>query len=288
MCKINPLIHEFGPTIMRNMFQLLLLTVVMCSAFGCAGAQPVKPLQALLITGGCCHDYKFQSEKLTTGSSALANIQWTVMLDPRTGTEGEIDLYDKPDWAAPYDVVVHNECFANTADPEYIRKITKAHRANVPAVVIHCAMHTYRAAEIDDWRQFLGVTSRRHDHQSEYPVNLTDAGRKHPIMQNFPDGWKTPKDELYVIEKLWGNATPLATSTSEKDGKSYPTFWTNMYGQSRVFGTTYGHGNATFEDPVFIKTVTKGILWAAGKLDDDGMPAKGYMAACEHCEMKSN
>ena len=69
--------------------------------------------------------------------------------------------------------------FANTADPEYIRRITAAHRAGVPAVVIHCAMHTYRAAEIDDWRELLGVTSRHHEHQSEYVVS--NAMPEHPI-----------------------------------------------------------------------------------------------------------
>ena len=32
-------------------------------------------------------------------------------------------------------------------------------------------------------------------------------------------------------------------------------------------GTTYGHSDATFDDPVFIRMLARGILWAAGKED---------------------
>ena len=46
-----------------------------------------------------------------------------------------------------------------SSDPAYIRKITAAHKGGVPAMVIHCSMHSYRAAEVDDWREFLGVTA---------------------------------------------------------------------------------------------------------------------------------
>jgi len=44
--------------------------------------------------------------------------------------------------------------------------------------------------------------------------------------------------------------------------------WTNQYGKARVFGTTYGHSDATFSDPVFLKLVARGLLWASGELED--------------------
>lgn len=124
-------------------------------------------------------------------------------------------------------------------------------------------MHTYRDAAIDDWREFLGVTSRRHDHQSRYPVKV--VAEDHPIMDGYPRDHVTAMDELYIIEKLWPNATALATSVSEADGNAYPVIWTNQYGKARVFGTTYGHSNETFEDDVFLKTLVQGTRWAAGK-----------------------
>ncbi|MEO6245384.1 MAG: ThuA domain-containing protein [Opitutaceae bacterium] len=221
------------------------------------------PVRALLITGGCCHDYELQAKAFVEGSKKYGDIQWTVVNEGGKTTRGQIALYDNPDWGKPYDVVVHNECFADTADPVYIRKITAAHKACKPAVVIHCAMHTYRAATIDDWREFLGVTSRRHDHQSNYAVKVLAA--KHPALRDFPADWKTPMDELYVIEKMWPTTKALATSKSEKDGKDYPVIWTSDYHGARVFGTTYGHSNATWQDPVFIGLVSRGLLWAAGR-----------------------
>lgn len=232
---------------------------------GCATSDrsAAKPLRALLITGGCCHNYPFQSAQLTNAVSRFGNVNWTVVNEGGSGTRAMIPLYDHPDWAQNYDVVVHNECFADTQEPAYLRRITAAHHAGKPAVVIHCAMHTYRATDVDDWREFLGVTSRRHDHQSRYPVKTVES--RHPIMKGVPGNWVTAKDELYVIEKLWPNARALATSVSELDGKAYPVAWVNQYGRARVFGTTYGHSDDTFRDPVFLEMVSRGLFWVAAR-----------------------
>lgn len=230
-----------------------------------ASAQaPAKPLRALLITGGCCHNYAFQSQALKDGVAKHAKVEWTIVNEGGTGTRAQIDLYNDLDWAHGFDVVVHNECFASTDSPDYIKSITSVHKSGVPAVVIHCAMHTYRSAKIDDWREFLGVTSRRHDHQSRYPVKVTQPD--HPVMKGFPENWVTPMDELYIVDKLWPNATALAVSKSERDEKNHPVFWVNQYGKARVFGTTYGHSDDTFRDPVFLDVVSRGLLWAAGRL----------------------
>ncbi len=236
--------------------------------FGChtSPRSAQRPLRALLVTGGCCHNYPLQAAALTNAVGALTKVEWKIVNEGGNGTRAQISLYDDPNWARGFDVVVHNECFADTTDTNYIRRITAAHRAGVPAVVIHCAMHTYRATGVDDWREFLGVTSRRHDHQSRYEVKKIEPA--HSIVKNIPDGWKTPMDELYVIEKLWPKARALATSVSEKDGKTYPVAWINQFGTARVFGTTYGHSDATFGDPVFLNYVSRGVLWAAGRLDE--------------------
>lgn len=223
-----------------------------------------EPLKALLITGGCCHNYAFQAEALTEGVNKSVAVQWTVINEGGRGTRAQIPLYDKADWAKGYDVVVHNECFADTADEDYIRRIVAGHAAGgTPAVVVHCAMHSYRAAAIDDWREFLGVTSRRHDHQSRYPVKL--VAPEHPAIAGFRTDWVTPMDELYIVEKVWPGTTVLAVSPSERDGKEHAVVWTNHYRGTRVFGTTYGHSDDTFRDPAFIDLLTRGVLWATGR-----------------------
>ena len=241
---------------------LLLLTAIVVTASTSVRADDAKELKVLLITGGCCHDYDFQSRQLQKAAADRGvKVKWTVVKEGGNGTKGKIDLYSKADWAKGCDVVIHNECFANTTDEDYIRSITKAHYDGANAVVIHCAMHTYRATKIDDWRQMLGVTSRRHDHKSNYVVK--NVKPDHPAMKAFPKEWTTPKDELYIIEKVWPDTEILATSVSERDGKLHPTIWAHKYGKARVFGTTYGHSNETFEDKVFLDYVINGMIWAA-------------------------
>ena len=43
-----------------------------------------------------------------------------------------------------------------------------------------------------------------------------------------------------------------------------------------MFSTTIGHNNATVEDARYLDLVTRGLLRACGKLDDNGQPAAGY------------
>lgn len=252
----------------RGFFSTLFILAGLLSSTGLAlsaKAADKKPLRILLITGGCCHNYPFQTQALKEAVGKLATAEWTVVNEGGNGTQAMISLYDNPNWAKGYDIVVHNECFADTKSPEYIRKITSVHKAGVPAIVIHCAMHTYRATDVDDWREFLGVTTRRHDHQGTYAV--TKADLQHPIVRGMPENWAITSDELYVIEKLWPTAKALATSVSKEDGKTYPVAWINQFGKARVFGTTYGHSDETFRDPAYLTLVSRGLLWAAGRLE---------------------
>ena len=251
---------------MIRRFLLLVAGVLTLGSFNTAPAVEVVPLRALLITGGCCHNYSFQAQQLTNAVGKLTPVEWTIVNEGGNGTRAEIGLYNNPDWAKGFDVVVHNECFADTTNEVYIQKITSAHKAGVPAVVIHCAMHTYRSAKIDDWREFLGVTSKRHDHQSKYPVKLVEP--VHPILKGVSTDWTTPMDELYIIDKVWPNTKALATSVSERDKKTYPVVWINQYGKARVFGTTYGHSDEAWRDQNFLTIVSRGTLWAAGRLSD--------------------
>ncbi len=217
-------------------------------------------IKALVVSGGCCHDYPLQARIIMDAISKAAPVDWMVAVQGGRGTRGQLPVYDRPDWAKGYDIVVHNECFADISDPAFIRRITDGHKSGLPAVVIHCAMHTFRAAEIDDWREFLGVTSRRHTKQFNIPVKV--VAKDHPAMKGFKEDWVTPSDELYVVDKFWPNATSLAAAVSPEDQREYPLAWTNDYHGARVFGTTIGHSTATFEDPVFQDLLARGFNWA--------------------------
>ena len=46
--------------------------------------------------------------------------------------------------------------------------------------------------------------------------------------------------------------------------------------KTKVFTTTLGHNNTTVGDAKYLDLVTNGLLWATGKLGQDGKPAPGY------------
>ena len=232
-------------------------------------------LKGLLITGGCCHDYPRQTEIITEGISQRVSIEWDVIHEAdEKGTK--ISIYEKPDWSKGYDVVVHNECYGTVDDVDFVEKIVKGHtETGVAAVVVPCSMHTYRAAQTDEWRKFLGVTTRRHE-RVKRQLDVINAAPKNPIMAGFPKTWKTPNGELYLIENLWPNCQPLAKSYSGETKQDNVCIWTNSYGKARIFGTTLGHHNETMVADEWLDTVARGLLWSVGKLNDDGTPAAGY------------
>ena len=221
-------------------------------------------VRALVVSGGCCHQYVRQDALTMEIIGRTVPADWTVVLQGGTARESKIPLYERSDWIEGFDIVLHNECFGFVDDAAYIRTITEAHRrTGVPAVFTHCSMHSYRNAAIDDWRELIGVTSRRHTAAHPIAVTWTDPG--HPLVSGLRPGWTTPIDELYVIEKTWPGVNVLATAVSpEADNPVFPVAWTQTAGNVRVFGTTLGH-QETWNDPVFQDLLTRGFTWALGR-----------------------
>jgi type 1 glutamine amidotransferase len=236
--------------------------------------QDVKPIRALLVTGGCCHDYTKQKQILSEAVSARAKVEWTLVQEGGSGTNHKLSVFENSDWTKKYDIVVHNECFADVNDMDFINGIVEGHKNGVAAVVVHCAMHTYRDIKSDVYREFLGVTTRSHGPQ--HPLDVKNLEPKHPIMKGFPSVWKTGNEELYAILKVWPGVTPLAKAFALDNKRDNAVIWVHEFGKTRVFGTTLAHNNATMSDPVYLDMFARGFLWAAGKLDDEGNPAPGY------------
>ena len=228
------------------------------------GNAPQGPrIQALVVSGGGYHDYPFQAKVLMDAVGRALPVDWTVAIQGGRGTTGTQAVVARPDWTKGYDIVVHNQCFADMTDETLIKRITSAHRGGPPAIVIHCAMHTYRASSNDTWREFLGVTTRRHTRAFNIPVKVQT--KDHPIMKGFKEDWTTPVDELYVIDKFWPSSKALASAVSPEDKKEYPLAWVSDYGGTRVFGTTLGHGNETWNDPTFQDLMVRAFTWAVNR-----------------------
>lgn len=249
-------------TALTSLVLLALLTIARLLA---ADEPAVKPLRVLLVCGGCCHDYDSQKEMISKGLQLRAYVDVTVVQQGGTATDSKIPLYEKENWADGFDVVIHDECFSDAKESEWMARVLKPHKAGLPAVLLHCAMHCYRDGT-DEWFKFCGVTSRRHGAGYAHEVLNRDA--KHPIMQKFGPAWANPAGELYWIEKVWDTAHPLAVSKNQEKGNDEVCVWTNDYGKTRVFGTTLGHHNETVGHPAYLDMLTRGTLWACDKLND--------------------
>ena len=241
-----------------------------------AVSHAAEPLRALLITGGCCHDYEAQKKILTEGISARANVIWTIIHEGDSNTKTqEFSIYKKTDWTKGFDVIVHNECSGMVTNVAFVEHIAKGHANGVPAVVIHCSIHSYRNSTTDEWRKVLGIKSMRHQQRRPFDVETVKAD--HPVMKGWPGQWHDNPDELYEVLKVFPGCTPLAEAiTPDKPSDRHPVIWVNKYEKARVFGTTLGHGNETMNRPEYLDLVTRGLLWACDKLDENGKPKAGY------------
>lgn len=252
---------------MLSISKFIVASILTCALVGVsslsAKPQAKADIKALLITGGCCHDYNGQRDiiPMAVDMNSKLKVEWTIVHQRTDAFDGTLELYKSPDWAKGYDVVVHNECFAAIRDVDYMKGIVAPHRAGVPAVMVHCAMHSYR---IDEWRELCGVSSVRHGPHHAFEVQITNV--EHEIMRGLTN-WKTPKGELYFIDKVYPTMTQLAQSKSDKTGALHPNVWVNEFGpnKTRVFATTIGHHNETMLQQQYMELLTRGLLWAAGK-----------------------
>jgi len=256
-----------------------------------------KPLRVLVVAGGCCHDYATQKEVLKKGIEARVNAVVEVAYDPTKSTKPLFELFKNPDWGKNFDVVVHDECAADITDQAYVANIVNAHKNGLPAVNLHCAMHSYRWGNFkqpvkpgDDnasWYEMLGLQSTGHGPQQ--PIAITFTDKAHPVTTGLAD-WTTVNEELYnnvqvLTAKTLATGLQKVPEKKDKKGKVTPASeataivaWTNEFGpkKTRIFSTTIGHNNATVEDARYLDLVARAVLWSAGKLEADGKPSAGF------------
>jgi type 1 glutamine amidotransferase len=274
-----------------------LLTLALLAGLTTSLSAEQKPLRVLVVAGGCCHDYANQKEFLKKGIEARVNATVEVAYDPTKSTKPLFELFKNPDWGKNYDVVVHDECAADITDQAYVANIVNAHKNGLPAVNLHCAMHSYRwgnyrepvkaGADNASWFEMLGLQSTGHGPQQ--PIAITYTDKDSPIVKGLAD-WTTINEELYnnvqiLTAKTLAQGTQKVPERKDKKGNVTPAqevtavvVWTNEFGpkKTRIFSTTIGHNNATVEDARYLDLVARGLLWSVGKLEADGKASAGF------------
>lgn len=275
------------------------LSIFALAPGGVLRAADTKPLRILLITGGCCHDYANQKDLLKAGLEARANVVVEFAHSDDKSTKPPLAIYGNADYAKGYDLVIHDECSAGVSDQAVIEAVLQPHRDGLPGVNLHCAMHSYRIGNPSQpaqpgtphgqWFEYLGLQSSSHGPQA--PIDITFT-KTEPTLSAGLAAWTTIKEELYNNIQVFPSAKPVAhgrqvakrktkgadgQETFEEKEENFVVAWTNIYaGKTRVFSTTIGHHNETVADARYLDLVTRGVLWAADKLEANGAPKAGY------------
>ncbi len=231
-----------------------------------------KPLRALLITGGCCHDYATQKNLIEKGLEARLNIIVEHIHSPDKSTNPPLPIFGNPDYAKGYDIVIHDECAAAQTDPKVIAGVLAPHRNGTPAVNLHCAMHSYRFGDFRKpvnpgaanakWYEYIGVQSTGHGPKK--PIAIAFEKNVPFITKGFKD-WTTGNEELYNNVQVFPSTKIVARGTQGKSNAVVA--WTNEYHGVRVFSTSLGHNNFTVADPRYLDLVARGLLWAVKRED---------------------
>ena len=276
--------------IFKKMPLAILVLIIAGSLPQYAAAQNTDPLKILMITGGGpWHDYATQKDQIKDGlMERLSNVEITVDYeggDTQTmeSTDFFFSRHLKKDWAAEFDVVIYNHCNLQVKDEAYVKGIIAEHvKHKVPAVMLHCPIHLYQYAEgdaADAWWEFTGAVSyvhERENHPNTSPYTIEVLEPLHPVMKNYPRSWRTPAGELYLIIDLDNDVTPLSHAYSVETRSYTETAWVHEYQGVRVFTSSLGHHNVSMGSDVNLNLIASGVLWAAGKLEEDGSPAPGY------------
>ena len=224
---------------------------------------PLNPaLRALILTSpGVYHNYEQQTQDIGRGIVERANVRFDVSL-------AEPDRWRTTDFSLGYDVLIYNICMANNQDAALIANMRRqTEELGVPAVFIHCTMHSFR--ETDLWWPLLGLQSKAHEPLG--PLRQIQDGT-HPILTGIPEDWVLPEDELYINLDFIGQRL---LSTVGEDGEAHTTAWIAYHGLTPVFGTTLGHSEETLKNTAFHQLLANAVLFVTGNLTADGQPTPG-------------
>ena len=207
--------------------------------------------------------------------------------------EPQPDPNFKPDFAK-YAVVISNFGWKAADWPEETRRAFEKYMAGGGGFVsVHAADNSW--AEWPEFNQMIGLggwgdrdeksgpyvyydkagkivrdtsPGKAGKHIPAHEFTVTIRNHEHPITRGLPDFWMHSKDECYSqLRGPAANLTILATACDSPElqaaGCHEPMLMVLDYHQGRVFHTTLGHDDYSFEGVGFITTFLRGTEWAA-------------------------
>ncbi|UCD28169.1 MAG: ThuA domain-containing protein, partial [Planctomycetota bacterium] len=219
-------------------------------------------IRVLMFACGIAHDYESLPEQLARALNQKEG------LDVRIST----DLADvNKKVLSDYDVILFNTCIKSGLKESQRQALLKAVRKGKGLIAVHCALWCFQ--DWSEWRKIIGGILLKHDPYRSYDVIVID--RDHPIAKDLPARF-TVTDEPYLVSERNPDMRVIV-ETADKHGPDKiiePQAWTIRYFGGRVFTTTFGHDEKVQTIPTFIKLLSNGIQWAAGRLGPATLPGR--------------
>ena len=229
---------------------------VICLLFAMLSCMGEKPVKVLFITGG--HDY--DKENFNALLSKLP-IVYDHVEHPAAHGMLKADKLDKYEVVLLYDMPKE---ISSEAQRDFIAMLNKGKGL----VVLHHAFCSY-----DFWPEYVKIVGGRYhhypwmkdgavqkpstySHDTNMPIHVED--KNHPITKGLTDFEII--DEAYGGTEILPSVHPVLSTPSPVSGPL--VCWTNTYGPSRIVALTLGHDKQSWENPAFIKTLSRSIVWA--------------------------
>ncbi len=250
----------------RSLFHICLslaLALLVIPAFNCSAnskddpSQPKESIKVLVFskTAG------FEHSSIPAGIAALEKLGKDNNFEV---TETRFSNYFRPDTLEKYDVVVFLNTTGDVLKDNEQEAFEKFIQNGGGFVGIHSATDT--EYEWPWYGKLVGAYFKSHPKQQEATIHIID--HNHPATRELPNDW-TRFDEWYNFKDINPDLKVLAKldeSTYEggENGDNHPFAWYHEYDGGRAFYTAGGHTNECYQDPMFLKHVLGGIMYAGG------------------------
>lgn len=132
------------------------------------------------------------------------------------------------------------------------------------------------AITLEDWPEFVDMIGGTYDEHPwltfDAPIVVEDSA--FPGMQQWPHEFvlrdeiyqmkNYSRDKLRVLMRLDASKLDMKNKQVQRTDSDFAVTWAKMYGKGRIYYTSLGHVEATWDKPEFQQMMTEAIKWVTG------------------------
>jgi len=139
---------------------------------------------------------------------------------------------------------------------------------------VHSASDTYHGDA--DYLDLVHGEFKTHGPQVKVTVYNQDP--KHPATRDLPPSFEI-YDEIYQFKNWDRSKVHVLLSMNRhpdpqhmNEAGDFPVAWTNRLGEGRMFYTSLGHREDVYQNELYLKHLTGGMMWALGLAKGEDTP----------------